>query len=76
MVESPPANAGDTGSCPGLGRPHMPWSGWAREPMAAEPAHPEPVLCNGRGHSSERLAYSLKKKKKRESVSHGQIQGH
>ena len=32
VVESPPANAGDTGSCPGLGRSHMPWSGWAREP--------------------------------------------
>ena len=33
MVESPPANAGDTGSSPGLGRSHMPWSGWAREPQ-------------------------------------------
>ena len=32
MVESPPADAGDTGSCPGLGRSHMPQSGWAREP--------------------------------------------
>ena len=25
-VENPPANAGDTGSCPGLGRSHMPRS--------------------------------------------------
>ena len=33
VVESPPANAGDTGSSPGLGRSHMPWSGWAREPQ-------------------------------------------
>ena len=32
MVESLPANAGDTGSSPGLGRSHMPRSGWAREP--------------------------------------------
>ena len=32
VVESPPANAGHTGSCPGLGRFHMPRSGWAREP--------------------------------------------
>ena len=24
VVKNPPANAGDTGSCPGLGRPHMP----------------------------------------------------
>ena len=33
MVESPPANAGDTGSSPGLGGSHMPRSGWAREPQ-------------------------------------------
>ena len=32
MVESPPADAGDAGSCPGPGRSHMPRSGWAREP--------------------------------------------
>ena len=32
MVENLPANAGDTGSSPGLGRSHMPQSGWAREP--------------------------------------------
>ena len=28
-----PAGAGDTGSSPGLGRSHMPRSGWAREPQ-------------------------------------------
>ncbi|KAJ8792015.1 hypothetical protein J1605_020217 [Eschrichtius robustus] len=28
-----PANAGDTGSSPGLGRSHMPRSSWAREPQ-------------------------------------------
>ena len=33
VVESLSANAGDTGSCPGLGRSHMPRSGWAREPQ-------------------------------------------
>ena len=33
VVENLPANAGDTGSSPGLGRSHMPWSGWAREPQ-------------------------------------------
>ena len=26
VVKNPPANAGDTGSSPGPGRPHMPWS--------------------------------------------------
>ena len=34
MVENLPANnAGDTGSSPGLGRSHVPRSGWAREPQ-------------------------------------------
>ena len=33
VVGSPPANAGDAGSRPGLGRSHMPRSGWAREPQ-------------------------------------------
>ena len=31
VVENLPANAGHTGSSPGLGRSHMPWSNWARE---------------------------------------------
>ena len=33
MVESLPANAGDTGASPGLGRSHMPRSNKAREPQ-------------------------------------------
>ena len=33
MVENLPANAGDRGSSPGLGRSHMPRSSWAREPQ-------------------------------------------
>ena len=33
VVENMPANAGDTGSSPGLGSSHMPWSNWAREPQ-------------------------------------------
>ena len=33
VVGSPPANAGDTGSSPGLGRSHMPRSNWARAPQ-------------------------------------------
>ena len=33
MVKNLPANAGDTGSSPGLGRSHMPRSNWAREPQ-------------------------------------------
>ena len=33
VVESLPANAGDTDSSPGLGRSHMPRSNWAHEPQ-------------------------------------------
>ena len=33
MVEGLPADAGDAGSSPGLGRSHMPRSNWAREPQ-------------------------------------------
>ena len=33
MVENLPANAGDMGSSPGLGRSHMPQSNWACEPQ-------------------------------------------
>ena len=33
VVENLPANAGDTGSSPGLGGSHMPWSNKAREPQ-------------------------------------------
>ena len=32
VVDNPPANAGDMGSSPGLGRSHIPRSSWAREP--------------------------------------------
>ena len=32
VVENLPANAGHSGSSPGLGRSHMPRSDWAREP--------------------------------------------
>ena len=33
VVENPPANAGGTGSSPGLGRSHMPQSNEARAPQ-------------------------------------------
>ena len=33
VVENLPADAGDTGSCPGLGRSHTPRSNEAREPQ-------------------------------------------
>ena len=57
VVENLPANAGDTGSSPGLGRSRMPRSNWAREPQITEPARLEPVLRNERGRDSERPAH-------------------
>ena len=33
VVKNLPANAGDTGSSPGPGRSHMPWSNEARAPQ-------------------------------------------
>ena len=33
VVENLPANSGDMGSSPGLGRSHVPRSNWAREPQ-------------------------------------------
>ena len=33
VVKNPPANAGDTGSSPGLGRSHVPRSNQARAPQ-------------------------------------------
>ena len=33
VVKNLPANAGDTGSSPGMGRSHIPRSSWAREPQ-------------------------------------------
>ena len=49
MAKSPPANAGDMGSVPGLGRSHMLWSN--KSPCALEPA-----LCSERSHRKEQPA--------------------
>ena len=61
VVKNPPANAGDTGSIPGPGRSHMPWSNEAREPQllsscatTTEPMCLEPVLRNKRSHHNEK----------------------
>ena len=56
VVENLPANAGDTGSSPGLGRSHMPWSKWAREPQLL--GLRVWSLCSAtRGRDSERPAH-------------------
>ena len=53
VAESLPANAGDTGSSPGLGGSRMQRSSWAHEPQLLS-LRVEPVLRNGRGRDSER----------------------
>ena len=56
VVESLPANAGDTGSSPGPGRSHMPRSNWAREPQLLSLRIWS--LCSAtRGRDSERPAH-------------------
>ena len=46
-VENPSAKAGDTGSIPGLGRPHMPRGTWARAPQLLS-------LCSSVGAATAR----------------------
>ena len=56
MVGNLPANVGDMGSSPGLGRSHMPRSKWAREPQLLSLRVWS--LCSAtRGRDSERPAH-------------------
>ena len=69
MVKDPPADAGDKGSSPGLGRSHMLQSNEAhvpqllslrsraREPQLLKPVRLEPVLRNKRSHRNEKPAH-------------------
>ena len=68
VVESPPADAGDTGSCPCPGRSHMPQSGWAHEPWPLRLCVRSLLLRNGRGHNSERPAYHKNKTKQNKTT--------
>ena len=54
MVESLPANAGDTGSSTGLGRSHMPRSNCTREPQLLSLCSAVGEAVIGRGRDSER----------------------
>ena len=40
LVKNPPANAGDMGLIPGLGRSHMVWRNKAHGPQLLKPASP------------------------------------
>ena len=58
VVKNPPANSGDTGSIPGPGRSHMPWSNKACEPhllSLCSRAH-EPQLLSPRATATEARA--------------------
>ena len=56
MVENLPANAGDTGSSPGLGGSHMPRSKWAREPQLLSLRGVWSLCSATRGRDSKRPA--------------------
>ena len=45
VVKNPPANAGDTGSSPGLGRSHMPQSNELLSPRATITEAHAPRVC-------------------------------
>ena len=53
VVKNPPANAGDTGSIPGAGRFHVPWSHRVPVAQLLKPTRLEAVLCNKRSHHDE-----------------------
>ena len=63
VVESPPADAGDTGLCPGPGRSHMPRGGWTYEPWPLRLRVWS--LCSATGEATTvRGPHTAKKKKK------------
>ena len=57
VVENLPADAGDMGSSPGLGRSHMPRSNWAREPQLLSLRVWSLCSATKRGRDSERPAH-------------------
>ena len=68
VVKDPPANAGDMGSSPGLGRSHMPRSNWARAPQllslsyrACEPQPLSPHATTTEAHAPRACALQQEK---------------
>ena len=71
VVENPPANAGVTGSSPGPGRSHMPWSNYvratqllrlcsrAREPQLLSPRTTTTEARAPRAHAPQREATAM-----------------
>ena len=53
MVKNPPANAGDMGSSPGLGRSHMPQSNQAHVPQLLSLRATITEACVPRAHAPQ-----------------------
>ena len=68
VVESPPADAGDTDSCPSPGGSHMPRSGWAREPWPLS-LHVR-SLCSATGEATTVRGLRTAKTKKVQTYSY------
>ena len=64
-------NAGDMGLCPGLGRSHMPRSGWAREPWLLSLRVRS--LCSTTGEATTGRGPRTAKKKKKERNAHWSV---
>ena len=58
MVNDLPANAGDMGLVPGLGRTHMLWSNLAHAPQLLSVTAPESVLHKSSHHSEKPIHYN------------------
>ena len=69
VVESPPADAGDTGLCPSPGGSHMPRSSWAREPWPLSLRVQS--LCSATGEDTTVGGPCTGKKKKKERERNG-----
>ena len=71
MAKNPPANAGDVGSIPGLGRLHGPWDNYAQVPPLLSPRTPGPTLHSERrprGEKPVQFLISIPKKRIRKAV--------
>ena len=60
VVKNWPVNAGDTGSSPGPGGPHMPRSNEVHEPQLQKPECLDPMLHNKRSHRNEKPVHHNK----------------
>ena len=60
VLKNPPANAGDTGSSPGLGRSHVPRNSWARAPqllsLHSRPREPQLLSLHSRAREPQLLS--------------------